>query len=509
MKRLSVTGTVRGAPRPVMVTAMCVVAVFAVAVPSVSPAAAQSLLPEHVGRSHVSGLHAPSGAHLPFAGSAQAVCGQPGVGVAHCLTDVLELSAAAPDTATPTGLSPGTIEGVYGYTSASTAGFGQTIALVDAFNDPDAASDLNEFSAQYGLPTECTGGSSPPSCFEFRQVNQTGGSSLPTTNSGWDLEISLDIEWAHALAPAASILLVEATNNYTPNLLTAEQYAADNAEYVSNSWGSPEFTGETSYDSYFTQPGVSFFAAAGDSGGHVEWPSSSPDVISVGGTSLRFNSWGNLVRETAWSHGGGGCSSYETANTYQLTGSVSCAGMRATPDLALDANPNSGVSVYDSVPCEDHSGWFTIGGTSASTVMVAAEAAVTGAEVNAKYIYASPANIPFRDVTAGSNGYPALPGYDLATGLGAWSYAPVPNGLNAMSVSGSVTLSWLEHRLRHGGPRWIQQETCNAPVPLLMPCRVHGTLPRSVSPIPTARPVKGGSKGGPRDEASSSSSDFD
>lgn len=183
--------------------------------------------------------------------------------------------------------------------------------------------------------------------------------------------------------------------------------------------------------------------------------------------------------------------------------------MRATPDLALDANPNSGVSVYDSVPCEDHSGWFTIGGTSASTVMVAAEAAVTGAEVNAKYIYASPANIPFRDVTAGSNGYPALPGYDLATGLGAWSYAPVPNGLNAMSVSGSVTLSWLEHRLRHGGPRWIQQETCNAPVPLLMPCRVHETLPRSVSPIPTARPVKGGSKGGPRDEASSSSSDFD
>ena len=449
MERLSAEGTVRGTPRPVMVTAVCVVAVFAVAVSSLSSAATQSLLPEHVGPSHMSSLRVPSGAHLPFADSAQAVCGQPGVGVAQCLTDDLELSAR--DAATPTGLSPGTVEGVYGYTPVSTAGFGQTVALVDAFNDPDAAGDLNEFSAQYGLPTECTGGASPPSCFDFRQVNQTGGSSPPTTNSSWDLEISLDIEWAHALAPAANILLVEATDNYTPNLLVAEQYAADNAEYVSNSWGSPEFAGEKSDDSYFTRPGVSYFAAAGDSGGAVEWPSSSPDVISVGGTRLTFNAGGNLVRETAWSDGGGGCSRYETANAYQSTGNMNCAGRRATPDLALDADPGSGVSVYDSVPYQDHFGWFTIGGTSASTVMVAAEAAVTGADVNAKYVYASPANIPYRDITVGSNGYPALPGYDLATGLGAWSYTLAPNGLAAMSVSGSVTLSLLEQRLRHGG----------------------------------------------------------
>ncbi len=138
---------------------------------------------------------------------------------------------------------------------------------------------------------------------------------------------------------------------------------------------------------------------------------------------------------------------------------MNCAGRRATPDLALDADPRSGVSVYDSVPYEDHFGWFTIGGTSASTVMVAAEAAVTGADVNAKYVYASPANIPFRDITAGSNGYPALPGYDLATGLGAWSYTLAPNGLAAMSVSGSVTLSLLEQRLRHGGQFDPQSES--------------------------------------------------
>ena len=240
---------------------------------------------------------------------------------------------------------------------------------MDAYDDPDAASDLNEFSAQYGLPLECTGGSSPPSCFEFDKVNQTGGSKLPSSDSGWDLEISLDIEWAHGLAPAANILLVEAASNNTSDLLAAEQYAADNAKYVSNSWGATEFAGETSGDSYFTQPGVSYFASSGDKGGAVEWPSSSPDVISVGGTSLKFTPGGQLAEETAWSDGGGGCSGYETTNIYQWTGSVNCAGMRATPDLALDADPNSGVPVYDSVPYGDHSGWFTIGGTSASTTI--------------------------------------------------------------------------------------------------------------------------------------------
>ncbi|MGO9302068.1 MAG: InlB B-repeat-containing protein, partial [Acidimicrobiales bacterium] len=424
-------------------TATYAVASFVVAALLVEPAAAQSAPGAHAGGTYSSGLFAPSGAHLPFAGSAQAVCGQPGIGLGQCLVDVLQPSGAAPDTASPTGLSPSTIEGVYGYTSASTAGSGQTIALVDAYDDPDAASDLNEFSAQYGLPSECTGGSSPPSCFEFDKVNQTGGSKLPSSDSGWDLEISLDIEWAHALAPAANILLVEAASNNTSDLLAAEQYAADNAKYVSNSWGATEFAGETSSDSYFTQPGVSYFASSGDKGGVVDWPSSSPDVISVGGTSLTFTSGGSLAGEAAWSGGGGGCSSYETANTYQSTGGVNCHGMRATPDLALDANPSSGVSVYDSMSYDGASGWWTVGGTSAATPMVAAEAAVAGADVNAEYVYASPANIPFRDVTSGSNGYPASTGYDLATGLGAWSYTPgAPTGLTTTSASGGVTLSW-------------------------------------------------------------------
>ena len=225
------------AARCARVTATYAVASFVVAALLVAPAAAQSAPGAHAGGTYSLGLFAPSGAHLPFAGSAQAVCGRPGVGVGQCLIDVLQPSGAAPDAASPTGLSPSTIEGAYGYTSASTAGSGQTIALVDAYDDPDAASDLNEFSAQYGLPPECTGESSPPSCFEFDKVSQTGGSTLPPSNSDWDLETSLDIEWAHALAPAANILLVEATSNNTPDLLAAEQYAADNAKYVSNSWG--------------------------------------------------------------------------------------------------------------------------------------------------------------------------------------------------------------------------------------------------------------------------------
>ena len=394
--------------------------------------------------SGVSGVFGPGGAHVPFSGLQRAVCGVVGVGGARCLVHVLTPSVGPAATVTsPTGLSPSAIESVYGYASSSSAGAGQTIAIVDGYNDPNAASDLNKFSSQYGLPSECTGGATPPSCFVFSQVNQTGGSSLPATNASWDLEISLDIEWAHAIAPAASILLVEATSNSLANLLAAETYAGMHASYVSNSWGSSEFSGEASFDSYFTQPGVSYFAAAGDTASSVLWPSASPDVISVGGTSLTLTTGGTLAGETAWSSGGGGCSSYESATVYQQTGSVSCAGKRATPELSLDGDPNSGVSVYDSVTYSGQNGWWTVGGTSASTIMIAAQAAVSGADVSAQYVYASPANIPFRDIISGSNGHSALPGYDLATGLGSWSYTPGPaTGLTATISSSGVTLSW-------------------------------------------------------------------
>ena len=210
----------------------------------------------------------------------------------------------------PTGLSPAMIKSAYNFSTSATAGAGQTIAIVDAYDDPTAESDLAVFSAQYGLPA-CT---TANGC--FKKVNQTGGSGYPRANSGWALEISLDVQWAHAIAPGAKILLVEAKSASFTNLLAAEDYAAGHAQYVSNSWGGSEFSGETKYDSHFVRPGVSFFVSSGDAGTPAEYPSASPNVISVGGTTLQF-SGNTLTAETGWSGSGGGCSAYEPANSAQ------------------------------------------------------------------------------------------------------------------------------------------------------------------------------------------------
>jgi len=318
----------------------------------------------------------------------------------------------------PTGLSPAVIKSAYSFSTSSTAGAGKTIAIVDAYDDPTAESDLNVFSSQYGLPA-CT---TANGC--FRKVNQTGGTQYPRTNSGWALEISLDVQWAHAIAPGAKILLVEASSNSFANLLAAEDYAKTHAQYVSNSWGASEFSSESSYDSHFAQSGVSFFVSAGDAGLPAEYPSASPSVISVGGTTLHFTS-GKFSSETGWSSGGGGCSAYETATLAQSGFSqysqVKCGGKRATPDVSLDADPASGVSVYDSTSYQGQKGWFTVGGTSASSPMWAARAAVAGAVVNSAYVYGS--NITYRDITSGNNGASCLVGYDLCSGRGSWTGA--------------------------------------------------------------------------------------
>jgi subtilase family serine protease len=326
-------------------------------------------------------------------------------------------SVVRPNASTsPTGLSPATIKSVYNFTTSSTAGAGKTVAIVDAYDDPTAESDLAVFSSQYGLPA-CT---TANGC--FRKVNQTGGTSYPRKDAGWALEISLDVQWAHAIAPGAHILLVEATTNSFANLLAAEDYAKAHAQYVSNSWGASEFSGETSYDSHFVQSGVSFFVSAGDAGLPAEYPSSSPNVISVGGTTLHF-SGGNFTGETGWSSGGGGCSTYENATSAQSGFSgyaqVNCGGKRATPDLSLDADPASGVSVYDTTRYQGQSGWFTVGGTSASSPMIAARSAVAGVQVNSAYVYGS--SITYRDITSGNNGAPCLVGFDLCTGRGSWT----------------------------------------------------------------------------------------
>jgi subtilase family serine protease len=322
-------------------------------------------------------------------------------------------------TTAPTGLSPAAIKAAYGFSTAATAGAGQTIAIVDAYDDPTAEADLGVFSGQFGLPA-CT---TANGC--FKKVSQTGTARYPKANAGWALEISLDIQWAHAIAPGAKILLVEATSASTSNLMIAEDYARAHAQYVSNSWGGGESRSETSLDSHFVQAGVSFFVSAGDAGLPAEWPSSSPKVISVGGTTLHFDGSGSLTSETGWAGGGGGCSAYETATAAQSAfagyAQVNCAGKRATPDVSLDADPASGVSVYDSTRYSGQSGWWVVGGTSASSPMWAARSAVAGVVVNSAYVYGSA--ITFRDITSGNNGAACLAGFDLCSGRGSWTGA--------------------------------------------------------------------------------------
>ena len=320
-------------------------------------------------------------------------------------------------TSAPTGLSPATIKSVYSFPTGSTAGAGKTIAIVDAYDDPTAEADLGVFSSQFGLPA-CT---TANGCFS--KVDQTGGSNYPRTDGGWALEISLDIQWAHAIAPGARILLVEARTKSLTNLLAAEDYAKTHAQYVSNSWGFPEFRREAANDSHFVQPGVSIFVASGDAGTPALYPSTSPNVISVGGTTLNF-SGGSFTSETGWTGSGGGCSQYETATSAQASfatfSQVNCGNSRGTPDISLDADPNSGVSVYDTTRYHGQTGWWQLGGTSASSPMIAARAAVAGVVVDSAYVYSD--SITYRDITTGNNGAPCLVGYDLVTGRGSWTH---------------------------------------------------------------------------------------
>jgi subtilase family serine protease len=181
------------------------------------------------------------------------------------------------------------------WTNSALCGSGQTIAIVDAYDDPNAESDLAVFDSMYNLPS-CTTNNG---CFEKLKPSGTG------TDSGWALEISLDIQWAHAIAPGAKIVLVESFDNSLLGLLGGENTAvAAGAQQVSNSWAGSEFLNETSYDSYFNSTKASFFVASGDSGYGASWPSSSPFVISVGGTTLNTDSSGNYQSESAWSGSG-------------------------------------------------------------------------------------------------------------------------------------------------------------------------------------------------------------
>lgn len=311
-----------------------------------------------------------------------------------------------PTTATPspTALTPTQIRNAYNL--PSTGGAGTTIAIVDAYDDPNVQNDLTVFSTKYGL-------------LPINFVKHKMASTI-RIDEGWALEISLDVQWAHAIAPNATILLVEARSNSLSDLLAAVNYAKTqpNVVAVSMSWGGSEFSTETLYDTYFSAPGITFFASSGDNGAGVIWPSSSPSVVAVGGTTLNLAP-GSVV-ETGWSGSGGGISAYEPRPAYQTSFGLTSS-KRAVPDVSYDADPSTGVAVYDSLGYSGQYGWFQVGGTSAGAPQWAAIQALGLSTSNnnfyqdAKTAYTS----YFRDITEGSNGYAAGPSYDYVTGLGS------------------------------------------------------------------------------------------
>ena len=328
-------------------------------------------------------------------------------------------------------------------------GSGETIAVVDAYDDPNIQSDLNAFDTEFGLPA-----------MTVERVNQSGGMTYPAEDStgDWELEESLDVEWAHAMAPSASIMLVEASSDDDTDLLTAVAYAAAHANIVSMSWGSSEFSDESQDDPDFDLPGVVFVASAGDDGAPASWPSASPNVLSVGGTALTLNAQNDWSSEVGWSGSGGGPSVYEAQPGYQTGVVQQTTSARATADVAYDASVSTGFAVYDSIPYNGTTNdWIEVGGTSAGTPQWSALLAIadqgraqndqpaldsTSAQQVMTILYQNTED--FHDITTGvstgSPHYSAGPGYDYVTGLGTPMASLVVSSLDGASLSSVDTL---------------------------------------------------------------------
>ncbi|MFD7643382.1 peptidase S8 [Kitasatospora sp. NPDC059795] len=330
---------------------------------------------------------------------------------------------------TPSGYGPADLTGAYNL--PANGGAGATIAIVDAYDDPNAEADMAVYRAQYGLPA-CT---TANGC--FKKVNQTGGSSMPSANSGWAGEISLDLDMVSAIAPNAKVILVEATSATMANLgKSVNEAVALGAKYVSNSYGGGESSSDSSYDSsYFNHPGVAITVSSGDSAYGAQYPAASKYVTAVGGTSLSRNSsargWGESVWYTNSTEGtGSGCSAYDAKPTWQKD--TGCS-KRTVADVSAVADPATGVAVYQTY---GGSGWAVYGGTSASSPIIAGVYALAGTPSSGSY----PSSFPYAhtgslyDVTSGYNGScspsylcTAGTGYDGPTGLGT------PNGTAAFT----------------------------------------------------------------------------
>ncbi len=383
-----------------------------------------------------------------------AVCGRPTPGHSACAAILVPTASArslsaSPQTASPTlatptftgsgvggGYAPADLRSAYGLPSES-AGSGQTVAIVDAFDDPKAESDLGVYRSRYGIPA-CT---TANGC--FKKVNQKGEAKYPAAEPGWAVEISLDIDMVSAACPNCHILLVEATNSTNENLYKAEDEAAAlGATEISNSYEGAESSNETSSsDPHFHHAGVAIFASAGDSGYGVRYPAASQYVTAVGGTALKQASNSRGWSETVWKGTGSGCSAYEPKPAWQ-TASPGCT-KRTNNDIAAVASPETPVSIADSyeLPSEfskPEPGWTLTGGTSVSSPLMAGAMALANAYTrsfggtDAYYLEASQNGTgTLTDVTSGSNGSCGTylcngeVGYDGPTGLGTPYGAPL------------------------------------------------------------------------------------
>jgi hypothetical protein len=356
-------------------------------------------------------------------GSAQPMLSRP---------DVKHTEDTASASALPAGYSPAQMTA---YLDLKGDGKGETIAIVDAYDDPDIVSDAETFSQEYGLPGVCGAGGTAGDCFnlDVKQENASAGS-----DADWALETSLDVEWAHTIAPEATIELVEASNSTLAALFSAVRTAvASRPAAVSMSWGTyGEFSEENYYDHFCETSTTVCVVSAGDYGHPGGYPAYNPSVISIGGTTLNLASDGSLSSEQTWSDSGGGQSWVEPEPAYQR--GVQSTGDRDMPDVSFDANLSTGVAIYDSVPYYGQSGWFVVGGTSVgapswSAILTDADqlraadgkTALTAADDDAQRALYSLSSSVLAPITTGSDngfcpvGCSPTAGYDQITGLGS------------------------------------------------------------------------------------------
>ncbi len=348
-------------------------------------------------------------------GRIRPACAPVAVGAARCLAYVLTaggraaMATSAQPAASIAGLTPAQLQSAYDLTGAVSGGSGQTVAIVVAYNDPDAAADLAVYRSRFGLPA-CTVASG---CLKI--VGEHGGSSLPANNASWGQEISLDLDMVSANCPKCSILLVEATTASTSDLATAENTAAaaKGVAAIANSYGGSESSSETAYAASYSHAGVAITAAGNGGGYGVQVPAAYATVASVGGTTLTADA-GTKRGWTETGLAGGGCSAYIAKPSFQTD--PYCGTKRIDNDVAYVADPSTGVAVYDSYADGGESGWLVFGGTSVGAPAIAAIYALSGDTTGAPATLYSRASMLYHvPCISGSACYGT---YDPATGNG-------------------------------------------------------------------------------------------